>query len=109
MIRLTVLYNLAPDQDEETFLRWRLGEHQHENATQPGVVRTDFGMAVGVWPDGSPIPYRFMTTADWPDMESFRAAFYSPQQQADLIKNRHMLTDAVFLVTEILTSTETSA
>jgi len=106
MIRLTVLYNLAPDQDEEAFLRWRLGEHQHENATQPGVVRTDFGMAVGAWPDGTPIPYRFMTTADWPDMESFRAAFYSPEQQADLFKNRHKLGDAIFLVTEILTSTE---
>lgn len=107
MIRLTVLYNLAPDQNESDFLAWRLGEHQHENATQPGVLYTDFAVAVGAWPDGSPVPYRFMTTADWPDMESFRAAFYSPEQQADLLKNRPMLGDALFLVTEILASTDT--
>ena len=28
--------------------------------------------------------YRFMTTADWPDMESFRAALYDSEMQADL-------------------------
>lgn len=105
MIRLTVLYNLAPDQDEQTFLAWRLGEHQQENASQPGVLHTDFGMAVGAWPDGAPIPYRFMTTADWPDMESFRAAFYSDEQQESLRANRPVMGDAIFLVTEILTST----
>lgn len=68
MVRLTVLYNLAPGQDEQEFLRWRLGTHQHENATQPGVLRTDFGMAVHAWPADTTPPYRFMTTAEWPDM-----------------------------------------
>ncbi len=71
MIRLTVLYNLAADQDEEAFLNWRLGEHQQENASQPGVLYTDFALVQGAWPDGAPVPYRFMTIADWPDMESF--------------------------------------
>lgn len=105
MVRLTVLYNLAPGQDETEFLKWRLGTHQHENAAQPGVLRTDFGMAVHAWPEGSPLAYRFMTTAEWPDMESFRAAFYSPEQQADLLKNRPTLGDALFFVTEILAET----
>jgi hypothetical protein len=106
MVRLTVLYTLAADQDEQAFLAWRLGEHQSENASQPGVLRTDFGVAVGAWPDGSPIPYRFMTTADWPDMESFRAAFYSEEQQAALRANAHIMGNALFLVTEILASNE---
>lgn len=109
MVRLTVLYNLAPGQDEQEFLRWRLGTHQHENATQPGVLRTDFGMAVHAWPAGATPPYRFMTTAEWPDMESFRAAFYSDEQQADLAKNRGTLGDALFFVTEILAETVTPA
>jgi len=104
MVRLTVLYNLAADQDEEAFLHWRLGEHQRENATQPGVLYTDFGLVQGAWPDGAPVPYRFMTIADWPDMESFRAAFYEPGMQADMFKNLPMLADPIFLVSEIMTS-----
>lgn len=102
MIRLTVLYNLAPGQDEEKFLAWRLGEHQHENASQPGVVRTDFGIAREVFPEGAPIPYRFMTTADWPDMASFRAAFYEENAITTLKSQLHLLENPLFLVTEIL-------
>lgn len=102
MVRLTVLYNLAPDQNEEEFLAWRLGEHQQENASQPGVLRTDFAQVVGAWPDGAPQPWRFMTTAEWPDMESFRAAFYEPGLQAEMFKSLPMLANPVYLVTEIL-------
>jgi hypothetical protein len=43
-----------------------------------------------------------MTTADWPDMESFRAAFYEPQALAALEKNLEMLSEPIFLVSEIL-------
>jgi hypothetical protein len=102
MIRLTVLYNLKPYVDEEEFLKWRLGEHQHSNASMPGVLRTDFARVEGVWPEGARAPYRFMTTADWPDMASFRAAFYDPQALAALEKNLEMLSDPIFLVSEIL-------
>jgi hypothetical protein len=102
MIRLTVLYNLKPFVDEEEFLKWRLGAHQQSNAAMPGVLRTDFARIEGVWPDGAPVPYRFMTTADWPDMASFRAAFYEPQALAALEKNLEMLSDPIFLVSEIL-------
>src|SRR5215213_9495609 len=42
MIRLTVLYNLPPDQDEEEFLKWRLGEHQSANMSIEGVVASEF-------------------------------------------------------------------
>jgi hypothetical protein len=35
MFRLTVMYNLPPGADEAEFLRWRLGEHQQNNASRP--------------------------------------------------------------------------
>jgi len=104
MVRLTVLYNLAADQDEETYLKWRLGAHQQENESQPGVLYTDFALVQGAWPDGASVPYRYMTIADWPDMESFRDAFYDPGMQADMFKNLALLADPIFLVSEIVTS-----
>ncbi|MFN8455976.1 MAG: hypothetical protein U0401_15140 [Anaerolineae bacterium] len=104
MIRLTVLYNLQPYVDEEEFLHWRLTEHQQANAAIPGVIRTDFGRIDEAWPPGARPPYRFMTTADWPDMESFKAGFYDPEVQAGLQKNLELLSDPVFLISEILTS-----
>lgn len=102
MIRLTVLYNLAEGADEEEFLRWRLGEHQEANRSIPGVVRTDFARIDQGWPEGTKPPYRFMTTADWPDWESFRVGFYDPQVQADLEENVKKIRDTVFLVSEIV-------
>lgn len=105
MIRLTVLYNLTPGEDEETFLRWRLGSHQEENAGLPGVQHTDFGIVKEGWPDSAPAPYRFMTTAEWPDMESFRAAFYDTAYQEKLHTDLHFLDKPVFLISEILAST----
>jgi hypothetical protein len=106
MIRLTVLYTLAPHMDEAAFVRWRLGEHQAENASMPGVLRTDFATVDHVWPPGSPSPYKFMTTAEWPDMESFRAVFYEPKALADLMSKLPDMATHLFLVTEILTETK---
>lgn len=102
MIRLTVLYNLPEGTDEEQFLEWRLGEHQAYNRSMPDVVRTDFGRIEEGWPEGVRPPHRFMTTADWPDWESFRKGFYDPQVQADLRENVKRIADPVFLVSEIL-------
>ena len=102
MIRLTVLYNLQPYVEEEKFLEWRLTDHQNENMSIPGVIRSDFARIDGGWPDDAQSPYRFMTTADWPDMESFRNAFYDPAYQEELQENLKMLKDPVFLVSEIL-------
>ncbi|MEM7126237.1 MAG: hypothetical protein AAF702_07910 [Chloroflexota bacterium] len=108
MIRLTVMYNLADDVNEDEFLEWRLGEHQESNMSSPGVIRSDFsridGLAIdplGSGNDSTP-PHRFMTTAEWPDMETFRNAFYAPQMQKSIQESMHMLKDPIFLVSEVL-------
>lgn len=105
MIRLTVMYNLADHVNEDEFLEWRLGEHQESNMSSPGVVRSDFSrvndLAIDPAERGTP-PHRFVTTADWPDMESFRAAFYAPEMQKTIADSMHMLKDPIFLVSEVL-------
>jgi hypothetical protein len=106
MIRLTVLYNLSSDVDEEEFLKWRLSEHQEANLAIPGVVRTDFARVDEAWPEGTQPPYRFMTTADWPDKESFEKGFYDPQVQADLQENLKKLSNPLFLISEVLINQE---
>ena len=102
MIRLTVLYNLPPGTDEVEFLAWRLGEHQESNLAMPAVVRTDFSKIAETWPKGKDVPYRFMTTAEWPDWDSFRHGFYSSSVQAKLGQDVEKISDAVFLVSEVL-------
>jgi len=102
MIRLTVLYNLAPGSDEEEFLKWRLGEYRETNLEIEGVVRTDFGRIDEAWPEGTEAPYRFVATLDWPDMESFKKGFYDPQVQADLDEDLNRMSNPVFLISEIL-------
>ena len=109
MIRLTVLYNLSPDTDEEEFLKWRLTEHQDANLAIEGVVRTDFSRIDEAWPEGTKPPYRFMTTLDWPDMESFKKGFYDPEVQAGLEENLKMLGNPAFLISEILISQKKGA
>src|SRR5262245_47339130 len=112
MIRLIVLYNLPPDSDEDEFLRWRLTDHQNANASMPGVLRTDFARVDEAWaqklgPHTVSPPYRFMTTADWPDRESFEKAFYDPAMQADLQENLKKIANPVFLIAEILANSVT--
>lgn len=102
MIRLTVLYNLSKNTDEEEFLKWRLTEHQSSNLAIEGVVRTDFASIDSAWPPDVKPTYRFMTTVDWPDRESFQKGFYAPGVQADMKKNMKMLSDPIYLVSEIL-------
>lgn len=52
--------------------------------SSPGVIRSDFARVDSLTFDEDDPPYRFITTADWPDMESFRKAFYDPEMQASL-------------------------
>ncbi|MBK8020646.1 MAG: hypothetical protein IPK19_04255 [Chloroflexi bacterium] len=106
MIRLTVLYNLPPGSDEEAFLQWRMTDHQTANSSMPGVMRTDFARIDGRFPSELPLPYRFMTTADWPDRASFEAAFYDPQALAELEENLKKIADPLFMISEILTETK---
>lgn len=108
MIRLTIMYNLPEGTDEAEFLRWRLGEHQQANASAEGVLRTDFARVYESWtPDAlrATPPYRFMTVAEWPDRESFEAFFYNPKTLAELDEDSKRIPGAVFMISEILTST----
>ena len=108
MIRLTVLYNLPEGTDEAEFLRWRLGEHQADNAAGYGVSRTDFARVTERWtPENALVasPYRFMTIVEYPDRETFEKSFYSDtpdQGDNDLAR----ITDTLFLVSEILAETK---
>ncbi len=108
MIRMTLLYNLPDTTDETEFLHWRLGEHQAENASMPGVIRTDFARIDEQWTldnPHAPAPYRFMTTVEWADRESFEKNFYGESREsmeADLA----LMKDPLFLITEVLTETK---
>ena len=102
MIRLTVLYNLPEDADEAAFLEWRLSEHQGTVESMPGVVRTDFARITERWPEGAMPAYRFQTTADWLNRESFESGFYDDAVQSDLRENLKRLGDYAFMVSEIL-------
>lgn len=107
MIRLTVLYNLPDGDSEESFLEWRLTEHQENNKAMPGVVRTDFSRITDIWPQGAMPEYRFQTTLDWLDRESFENGFHSNEVQDSLGENLKRLGKYVFFVSEILISSET--
>lgn len=102
MIRLSVLYSLPPGTDEAEFLRWRLGEHQQSNLAIPGVIRTDFARVVDAWPEGVRSPYRFLTTVEWPDRESFRQGFYDSSVQAKLGQDVEKIHGSLFLISEVL-------
>lgn len=102
MIRLTVLYDLPEDASEDEFLEWRLSEHQESNESMPGVVRTDFARITECWPEGSMPAYRFHTTADWADRDSFEAGFNNDEAQARLKENLKKLGVYTFFVSEIL-------
>jgi hypothetical protein len=101
MIRLTVLYNLPPDQDEDEFLQWRLGEHQSANMSIDGVVASEFHKVLSDATGAAPT-YRFLTTLDWPDRESFEKGFYDPQVQAELEENLQKISNPLFIVSECL-------
>lgn len=106
MIRLTVLYNLPDGQSEESFLNWRLSEHQENNKSMPGVVRTDFARITESWPPGALPDYRFQTTVDWPDRKSFDSSFHSDAVQDSLSENLKKLDKYAFFVSEILIESE---
>jgi hypothetical protein len=43
-----------------------------------------------------------MTVLEWPDRESFEKGFYEPEVQAKLKRNVKMLSDPLYLISEIL-------
>ncbi len=108
MIRLTILYNLPPGSDEAEFLRWRLGEHQAQNAGMDGVIHTDFARVDAEWrlddPRAQP-SYRFMTIAEWDDRELFERSFYGTESQNGLREDLKRIADPLLLISEVLIST----
>ena len=99
MFKVTVLYNLSADTDQEEFEAWRLGTHQAENAAQPGVVRTDFSIA---FPhrDGTPPRFRYMTELWFETREDLERSFYSEETQEELRNSDDWCPDRVILLAE---------
>jgi len=91
--------------DAEEFVRWRTTTHQQENADMPGVIKTDFYIAVDE-PDGTPPRYRYITEAWWETMEELEAAFFAPDVQAQLAKDGERFTDRLFLISEEVVTTQ---
>lgn len=102
MIRLTVLYNLTEGYDEEAFVEWRLAKQSKYVDSMSGVLRNEFSRIEDVSPDGALPKYRFQTIVDWPNRESFEAAFYSDKAQNKLRKDQEKIGDQVFIVSELL-------
>ncbi len=102
MIRLSVFYTIPPDADEDQYVSWRLTAHQDYIKSMPGVIRSDFCRITDSWPAETALNYRFMSTTDWPDRESYERAFLNDQAQADLRENLRKLGSYVFTVSEVL-------
>lgn len=100
MVKLTVIYNLPPGADHESFLRWRTTTHQAENMALPGVIKSDFYIIKEGWPNEGEPPYRYMTEAYFPDMETFRRSFFDPDYQQKLAESLKLITNPLFLVSE---------
>lgn len=99
MVKLTVIYDLLPGADHEAFMRWRTTEHQAENMALPGVLKSDFYVIQEGWPDKE-TPYRYMTEAYFPNMETFRQAFFEPDLQAKLRESSKTVANPIFLISE---------
>jgi hypothetical protein len=99
MIKLTVIYNLLPGADHEEFLKWRTTDHQKENISMPGVIKSDFYVVKRAWKSDE-VPYRYMTESYFPDMETFNKSFFDPDYQARLAPSLERITDPVFLISE---------
>jgi len=99
MIKLTVLYNLPPGADHEEFMKWRTTTHQKSNMAVPGVIKSDFYEIKRAWRRDE-TPYRYMTEAYFPDMETFEKAFFDAGYQAGLAKSLERIADPLFLFSE---------
>lgn len=99
MIKLTVMYNLPPGADHEEFIRWRTTEHQADNMAIPGIIKSDFYVIKEAW-QRDDLPYRYMTEAYFPDMETFRKSFFDPEYQVNLAKSLKKIDNPLFLISE---------
>jgi hypothetical protein len=99
MIKLTVLYNLPSGADHEEFIRWRTSTHQESNMSIPGVIKSDFYIVESAW-QRNEAPFRYMTEAYFPDMETFESSFFDPDYQVELAKTLERIADPLFLISE---------
>jgi len=99
MVKLTVIYNLPSGADHEEFLKWRTTEHQEDNMSMPGIIKSDFYIIESSW-QRKEAPYRYMTEAYFPDMETFEKTFFDPDYQAKLAISLKRIADPLFLISE---------
>jgi hypothetical protein len=99
MIKLTVVYTLPPGADHEQFLRWRTTEHQRDNMSMPGVIKSDFYAVKRGFPEPDS-GYRYLTEAYFPDMATFERSFYDPAYQSELAESLKRIADPLFLISE---------
>ena len=103
MIKLTVMYNLPSDADHEEFIRWRTTQHQANNMAIPGIIKSDFYVVKQAWQQEG-LPYRYITEAYFPDMETFRQSFFDPEYQEKLAESLKLISDPMFLISEEVVS-----
>jgi hypothetical protein len=65
----------------------------------PGVIKSDFYVIKRAWKMDEP-PYRYMTEAYFPDMETFEASFFDPDYQAGLVKALERIAEPMFFISE---------
>ena len=65
----------------------------------PGLIKTDFYIIKSAWKRDK-APYRYMTEAYFPDMETFEKTFFEPDYQAALAKSLERIADPLFLISE---------
>ena len=99
MVKLTVIYNLPPGADHEEFLKWRTTEHQEDNMSIPGVIKSDFYIVKSSF-QRKEAPYRYMTEAYFPNMETFEKSFFDPDYQANLAESLKRIAEPLFLISE---------
>ena len=99
MIKLTVLYNLPPGADDAEFIKWRTTDHQKANMSIPGVIKSDFYVINRPWKRDE-LPYRYMTEAYFPDMETFEKSFFDADYQKGLSEALKRIVDPLFLISE---------
>lgn len=98
MVKLTVMYNLAPEADADEFLRWRLEEHQQNNARRKGVLRTDFYVAERTIL--GPPKFQFITEAYYQNMEALEKDFLTDEAQQHIatLVAEHKLVDFTAII-----------
>ena len=124
MVKLTVMYTLPENADHEAFLKWRTTEHQKANMGIPGIIRSDFYAVQEIYIhktartddaqeqksedrlEEKPLHYRYITEAYWPDMKSFKSAFFDSGYQERLMDSMKKISEPIFLVSEEVLSEE---